>query len=72
MITYQNEYGRCNELTVTEFKEELEKLENEGYGNYIVLVGYDSNSCYTSADKFIGENRIDGINYVYFDTDTTF
>ena len=73
MITYENEYGKQNKLTVTEFKEELEKLENKGYGDYIVLIGYDSNSCYTSADKFRGvETDEDNLNYVSFDTDTTF
>ena len=72
MITYENEYGKCNELTVTEFKEELEKLEKQGYGDSVVQIGYDGNSCYTSADKFSEAFTLDGINYVNFDTDTTF
>lgn len=72
MITYESEHGKRNELTVTEFKEELEKLENKGYGDYIVLIGYDGNSCYTSADKFSGvETDEDNLHYVSFDTDTT-
>ncbi len=71
MITYKNEYGEYNELTVTEFKEELEKLEEKGYGNYIVNIGYDGNCCYTSAGN--DEPEIDDENKgIYFDTDTTF
>ncbi len=72
MITYESEHGKRNELTVTEFKEELEKLENKGYGDYVVGIGFDGNSLYTTADKFHGTDNEDGISYVYFDTDTTF
>lgn len=73
MITYENEWGKYNELTVTEFKEELEKLEAKGYGDYVVLVGYDANSCYTTADEFKkAEINSEGIGEVFFDTDDTF
>ena len=71
MITYKNEYGEQHELTVTEFKEKLGELEEKGYGDYIVYIGYDGNSCYESAGneepKIIDEEKA-----VFFDTDTAF
>lgn len=36
------------ELTVTELKEKLQELEKEGYSDYPVCFGYDSNFGFTS------------------------
>ena len=40
-----------NKLTVTELKQILITLEEQGYGDDKVYFGYDSNSCYTSTSN---------------------
>jgi hypothetical protein len=71
MITYKNDFGELHELTVSEFKEKLEKLEKEGYGDYIVHVGYDANHGYESVGNDEPSIHHDE-KQVFFDTDITF
>ena len=52
------------DLTVSEFKKELEKLEELGLGDYIVAVGYDSNFAYTSVTR--DDISIDNIKEIVF------
>lgn len=50
------------ELTVTELRKILEKLESQGHGDKCCAFGYDSNCAYTSiTDKY----KIEG-KCVYF------
>lgn len=71
-VKIKSGYARHKETTVDELIEILSLLSKQGYGDNKVAFGYDSNSCYTSADKFSEAFTLDGINYVNFDTDTTF
>lgn len=66
MITFENEYVKVEELTVTELKQRLIELEEQGYGDYIVNIGYDNNSCYTSATSDV--EPVDEHKAVFFRT----
>ena len=66
MITFENDYVRVEELTVTELKQKLAELEEQGYGDYIVNIGYDNNCCYTSATSDV--KAIDEHKAVFFET----
>ena len=54
-------------LTVKQMKEKLTQLEKEGYGDYRVWVGYDTDMAYTTASERY-EVREDGIwTGIYFE-----
>ena len=67
MITLKYENDTVDELTVSEFKELLTELEDEGYGKFKVRVGYDDNYCYTTPSHEYNVVESDGS--VYFDVD---